>query len=218
MARTIVSCVVTENPARAMRTVQHLKKNAGCEFELWLTTQDGSLNSAVEQISPARHLQYGQNVGWAIAQNMVLDMLEREIPDFLVLMDPDLDIYSRRILRKLTTRAQQTNMLVQPRLQRGYNQKVLRTVDDMDIVDFPDPRFLVIPYPHIVDFRFDHFGPMASHDEKRLGVHMAVQKRVATARMSNLRAKHMGSGYRYLEEKQRPDLEMEARKVMGYAA
>jgi hypothetical protein len=212
MARIVVSTVVSRDAARFRRTFTHFQKNAGTDFELWLTDIRPDDERVEEPLNAHRVFEYGMNLGYPISQNMVLDALERDVPDFLVLLDPDLDIHSRRILKKLIERAQATGFMTQPRIERGYKQKVLASVDDMEVVDVPDPRFLVIPYPAIADFRFDHFAPVASHDEKRLGIHMAVTKQVST-----LRVKHKGSGYQYLQEKDDVSVAMEAKKVLGYA-
>lgn len=216
MARIIVSTVLARDGARFRRTYQHLKKNAGIDFELWLTDLRSVEERSEDPVEATRVLEWGMNLGYPIAQNLVLDALEQEIPDFLVLLDPDLDIHSRRILKKLVDRSMQTGMMTQPKIQGGYRQKVLATIDDLEVVDIPDPRFLVIPYTHIADFRFDHFSPLANHDEKRLGVHMAATKQVSTLRAATLRVKHRGSGYRYLEKKDDPSVTEEARKVIGY--
>lgn len=214
MARIIVSTVVSGDTDRFKRTYQHLKKNAGVEFDMWVSDLRPHAEDALDG---TRVFEYKNNLGYPIAQNMVLDALEKEIPDFLVLMDPDLDIHSRRILAKLTERSAKTGMLMQPKIHNGYRQKTVAQVDDMEVVDIPDPRFLVIPYPLISDFRFDHFAPLASHDEKRLALHMVMSRGVSTLKVPTLRVKHRGSGYRYLEKKDNPDIALEARKVLGYA-
>lgn len=220
MARIVVHCVVAGDPPRFRRTIQHLKKNAGIDFDLWvsLASDDPTLRLEAEATDPARLFAYDRpRLSWAVCQNLALDALDQDLPDYVLLLDPDLDIHSRRFLKKLLRVATKTGQMVQPRIVGGYKQRKLAEDDVGDVVDFPDPRCLLVPYEALVGFRFDHFGALASHDEHRLATHMVHKRRVVTVRQTAVRTKHCGSGYRYLEEKDGPDIAMEAKKVMSYA-
>ena len=223
MARIVVCTVVTRDPQRLVRTVVQLRKNAGVAFEHNIADVSGNLTMGAHLDSIAtpnlRVHTYGKRLSWAIATNLMLDMLAADPPNFILHVDPDIDVHSRRVVRKMLAVAMETRAVVQPRVIHGYRQQILGQAENWEVVNPPDPRFLLVPWEVYESFRYDHFSALASHDEIRLGSHAVKALQMPCLRLRGLRVKHCGSRYQALSETEppTPNYEREMAKVMGYA-